>query len=410
MLLRLRREGPDRREAGQPTLLHRPSAARRRSGRSPAPGTSAASTPSRRHTSSASSASSTAGCSGALDSPGYRVPARSDDRLAVRDEDELDRQVQKRAQLLRSCALVMPLGQVAQHSRPPPQAGTQLVILTGLKLPLANLLRATRRSRTSGEVDKGGGMRKLRIAVPIAAVIVAAGLAIGTALGHGKPRSTEKTWTTVYKSPISIEGLTLDEEGNLYVPQRGGAAGCSIVRIDAEGGAGPAGGHGGADEPAVQSGGPGVRSRRPAVPDRLRRGRGRDRGRASERRRSGEPARGDGLRDGRARRERRRVRRGRQPLRLGRRHRAGPRLPRRAFRRRGDGAVPRPADGERGRRRPPEPGGPAQRPARDAGHRRERARLRQARRPVRGGHGSRCAVEGRAEQARASYARRRGAT
>jgi sugar lactone lactonase YvrE len=76
-----------------------------------------------------------------------------------------------------------------------------------------------------------------RIALPVVGVVLAAGLAIGTALGHGKPRSTEKTWTTVFKSPISIEGLTVDEDGNLYVPQRGGAAGCSVVRIDAEGGA-----------------------------------------------------------------------------------------------------------------------------------------------------------------------------
>jgi sugar lactone lactonase YvrE len=84
-------------------------------------------------------------------------------------------------------------------------------------------------------------MRNLRLGLPLVAVVVAAGLAIGSALGHGKPRSTEKTWTTVYKSPISIEGLTLDDAGNLYVPQRGGAAGCSIVRIDAEGGADQAG-------------------------------------------------------------------------------------------------------------------------------------------------------------------------
>jgi hypothetical protein len=84
-------------------------------------------------------------------------------------------------------------------------------------------------------------MRNLRLGLPLVPVVVAAGLAIGSALGHGKPRSTEKTWTTVYKSPISIEGLTLDDAGNLYVPQRGGAAGCSIVRIDAEGGADQAG-------------------------------------------------------------------------------------------------------------------------------------------------------------------------
>ena len=45
----------------------------------------------------------------------------------------------------------------------------------------------------------------------------------------------------MFASPISIEGLTLDGDGNLYVPQRGGAAGCSIVRIDSEGGANQAG-------------------------------------------------------------------------------------------------------------------------------------------------------------------------
>jgi sugar lactone lactonase YvrE len=84
-------------------------------------------------------------------------------------------------------------------------------------------------------------MRNLRLGLPLVPVVVAAGLAIGSALGHGKPRSTEKTWTTVYKSPISIEGLTLDDAGNLYVPQRGGAAGCSIVRIDAAAGADQAG-------------------------------------------------------------------------------------------------------------------------------------------------------------------------
>jgi sugar lactone lactonase YvrE len=80
-----------------------------------------------------------------------------------------------------------------------------------------------------------------RIVLPVVVAIATAALLIGTALGHGKPRSTTKTWTTVFKSPISIEGLTLDDDGNLYVPQRGGGAGCSIVRIDAEGGPDQAG-------------------------------------------------------------------------------------------------------------------------------------------------------------------------
>ncbi len=81
-------------------------------------------------------------------------------------------------------------------------------------------------------------MRRIRTAALSSVVLVAAGLVIGTALGNGKPVSPPKdaTWTTVFASPISVEGLTLDHDGNLYVPQRGGAAGCSIVRIDSEGG------------------------------------------------------------------------------------------------------------------------------------------------------------------------------
>ncbi len=87
-------------------------------------------------------------------------------------------------------------------------------------------------------------MRKIpRVVLPAVVAVAAASLIAGTALGHGKPGSTPKpaTWTTVFASPISIEGLTLDRKGNLYVPQRGGAAGCSIVRIDPDGGASQAG-------------------------------------------------------------------------------------------------------------------------------------------------------------------------
>jgi len=85
-------------------------------------------------------------------------------------------------------------------------------------------------------------MRRTRsILLPLAAAAAVAGLAMGTALGHEGPGSKVKSWTTVFESPISIEGLTLDDEGNLYVPQRGGAAGCSVVRLDADGGAGQAG-------------------------------------------------------------------------------------------------------------------------------------------------------------------------
>ena len=82
--------------------------------------------------------------------------------------------------------------------------------------------------------------RTLRVGLPLVVVAAAASLVIGTAFGGGKP-DVPKTWTTVFKSPIGIEGLTMDGDGNLYVPQRGGAAGCSIVRIDSAGGADQAG-------------------------------------------------------------------------------------------------------------------------------------------------------------------------
>jgi sugar lactone lactonase YvrE len=86
-------------------------------------------------------------------------------------------------------------------------------------------------------------MRIPRVALPSLLAAAAASLAVATALGHGKPgpAPADATWTTVFASQIAIEGLTNDGEGNLYVPQRGGAAGCSIVRLDSEGGAGQAG-------------------------------------------------------------------------------------------------------------------------------------------------------------------------
>ena len=149
-----------------------------------------------------------------------------------------------------------------------------------------------------------------------------------------------------------------------------------------------------------------VRSRRSSVPDRLRRGGRRDRRRHAERRRPGEPARRHRLRDRDARRQRRRVRRGRQPLRLRRRHRPGARLPGRPGRWRRDGALPRPADGQLGRRRSPEPGAatPAAPPATQgivanglAFDRRRRA-LRRRHRPRR-------ALAGRARAGAATFAR-----
>ena len=84
-------------------------------------------------------------------------------------------------------------------------------------------------------------MRIRSIALAMGVAAVAAGVVLGTALGHGSGSSSPKTWTTVFQSPIAVEGLTLDKKGNLYVPQRGGAAGCSIVKISANGGPNQAG-------------------------------------------------------------------------------------------------------------------------------------------------------------------------
>jgi sugar lactone lactonase YvrE len=60
----------------------------------------------------------------------------------------------------------------------------------------------------------------------------------GLALAAGPPAGDRiaaagapAKWTTVYKSPVAIEGLTGDHQGNLYVAQRGGAVGCPILRI-----------------------------------------------------------------------------------------------------------------------------------------------------------------------------------
>lgn len=41
----------------------------------------------------------------------------------------------------------------------------------------------------------------------------------------------QATWTTVFASTLAIEGLTGDDDGHLYVAQRGGAAGCPVQRI-----------------------------------------------------------------------------------------------------------------------------------------------------------------------------------
>jgi sugar lactone lactonase YvrE len=57
---------------------------------------------------------------------------------------------------------------------------------------------------------------------------------IGATAGGGDHLTaigSSATWTTVYKSPLAIEGLTGDADGNLYIAQRGGTSGCPILRL-----------------------------------------------------------------------------------------------------------------------------------------------------------------------------------
>src|SRR3954454_21716601 len=64
--------------------------------------------------------------------------------------------------------------------------------------------------------------------------VAAAALVAGASAAGGDPiaaTGAAARWTTVYKSPLAIEGLTGDHQGNLYVVQRGGSIGCPILRI-----------------------------------------------------------------------------------------------------------------------------------------------------------------------------------
>jgi sugar lactone lactonase YvrE len=57
---------------------------------------------------------------------------------------------------------------------------------------------------------------------------------IGATAGGGDQLAAtgaSATWTTVFKSPLAIEGLTGDDQGNLYIAQRGGTSGCPILRL-----------------------------------------------------------------------------------------------------------------------------------------------------------------------------------
>ena len=82
-------------------------------------------------------------------------------------------------------------------------------------------------------------MRRIQVRAIVAVAIAATtGIVITSAFGTAtkQPSGAGATWTTIFKSTLGIEGLTGDGDGNLYVAQRGGAAGCPVLRIPAVGG------------------------------------------------------------------------------------------------------------------------------------------------------------------------------
>jgi sugar lactone lactonase YvrE len=71
-------------------------------------------------------------------------------------------------------------------------------------------------------------------ALAVTALTISAGAA-SSGSAQAKQQAAPATWKTVLKSSIGIEGLTGDGDGNLYVAARGGAAGCPVWRVDADG-------------------------------------------------------------------------------------------------------------------------------------------------------------------------------
>jgi sugar lactone lactonase YvrE len=80
---------------------------------------------------------------------------------------------------------------------------------------------------------------KWKVAAPAAATVIVAGLLIASAVGSGKQASApaDATWMTVLASSLGIEGLTGDDEGNLYVAARVTGADCPVLRVASDGGA-----------------------------------------------------------------------------------------------------------------------------------------------------------------------------
>ena len=126
-------------------------------------------------------------------------------------------------------------------------------------------------------------MSKTRAIALLLLVGVTAAIGIGTAFGQSRAVGGQDLDDRV-QGPIGIEGLTLDDRGNLYVPQRGGAGGCTIVRVSATGGANQPGVAVARINPPCNPAGHRVRAGRTALHHRLRRRERRDRRRHAERR------------------------------------------------------------------------------------------------------------------------------
>jgi sugar lactone lactonase YvrE len=79
----------------------------------------------------------------------------------------------------------------------------------------------------------------LRIALVIFVGVAGAVAMAAAALGRGDDEPHVRgQWTTVFKAPVGIEGLTADRRGNLYTAGRAAAAGaaCEVFKLPAGGG------------------------------------------------------------------------------------------------------------------------------------------------------------------------------
>ena len=91
---------------------------------------------------------------------------------------------------------------------------------------------------------KGTLLRVLAPAALAAAIVTGVALAGQAGSGHGKrhgpgvqPAPQNAGFTTVFRSPLGIEGLTGDDKGNLYTAARAAAdSACPITRVSVSGG------------------------------------------------------------------------------------------------------------------------------------------------------------------------------